>query len=168
MKGDAREDMGCESEILERVESLNADDVWTARGSSLVFEDSRKQENEDDELPSFEWVDSHVAIRSLDPVLLRDETKSIQRAAETLWETQDGSSSRFSYQYATNSEAHVSDFPSDSDATRAINRALLTKIYPLIRKAFPTIAPPKDIPLSIFRIVAPFIRVLHLLWLLLI
>ncbi|CAB9511693.1 P4Hc [Seminavis robusta] len=154
-KSDDWEDAGCDSEILERVESLNADDVRTARESSLVFEDSGGksgilEEDDDGELPPFEWVDNHVAIRTLEPVLLREETNSIQRAAETLWESQDGSSSRFSYQYATNSEAHVSDFPSDSDATLAINRALLTKIYPLIRRAFPTISPPKDVPLFVY------------------
>ena len=87
-----------------------------------------------------------LAIRSTGPVLDADSVEDIRKAAEQIWDAgDDGATSRFTYQYSGNSEAHLFDFTDrkinieaavGARAVNAINKALRTKIYPMIRKAF--------------------------------
>jgi len=102
---------------------------------------------------------STLAIRSKEPVLDATTVNAVKEAAEDVWRADrgdDASTSRFTYQYSGNSEAHVFDFITTSDckndgggvehsatedsagkrAISALNEALQTKLYPVIREAF--------------------------------
>ena len=60
---------------------------------------------------SYDWMDeSSVAIQSLEPVLDAAAIQTIRNAADALFHQQTQSTkSRFTYQFSTNAEAHVSD-----------------------------------------------------------
>ncbi|OEU20290.1 hypothetical protein FRACYDRAFT_236365 [Fragilariopsis cylindrus CCMP1102] len=99
---------------------------------------------------------SILAIKSTGPILDIDSVQAIRKAAEEIWDKEEqesnnnnndedlssstSSSSKFTYQYKENSEAHVFDFDTSSTAGKkailALNIALQTKMYPMIRDAF--------------------------------
>jgi len=93
---------------------------------------------------------------SICPIFTYDECQLIRQAAQELWDdarTKVGHHSqqlsRFTYQYSSNQECHVSDFARTTTATTASdngrrykpckssNQALQAKLYPLIRTVFP-------------------------------
>ena len=99
-----------------------------------------------------------LAIRSTAPVLTMETVQALRNAAEEIWDRQQEqptttttTASKFTYQYAGNFEAHVFDFNSRQEqntstttassswgiqAITALNAALHTTVYPLIRDAF--------------------------------
>ena len=153
--------------VLERVHSQHRGDFDTAKSSYLEIEErdtggipsspfsfqriphphsSESTPRTDTEIPT-------LAIRSNEPVLDASSVDAVIKAAEDVWKAEEGndaSTSRFTYQYSGNSEAHVFDFitttPSTTTATStdsagrraisALNEALQRKIYPTIREAF--------------------------------
>ncbi|GKZ00874.1 hypothetical protein MPSEU_001039100 [Mayamaea pseudoterrestris] len=133
------------ADYLRRVDSLHASDVSTARQSILAMETLQT-------VPSltatnnycFEWMDdSSIAIQSLEPVLSNAAIHKIRTAANTLFQLSQSTTSRFTYQFNTNAEAHVADLL-DALAIAAINDALATKIYPMVRAAFMSESPRND------------------------
>jgi tetratricopeptide (TPR) repeat protein len=142
--------------ILNRIYSMNKEDYEMAIKSPLVLEDRTTtvvSTSAGTKPPDCEWLyvpsisdgktDNNypLLLRSIQPVL--QDVQLIREAAEMVWncsgEEEDSSStatqSRFTYQLPGNSEAHVSEFQSAS-AIHAINRALQTTIYPMIRTNF--------------------------------
>jgi sporulation protein YlmC with PRC-barrel domain len=101
---------------------------------------------------------SILAIKSTEPILDIDSVQAIRKAAEEIWDlkeeqesnnnnnnvdesaTTSSSTSKFTYQYKGNSEAHVFDFDTSSTAGKkailALNIALQSEMYPMIRDAF--------------------------------
>lgn len=163
---------------LERVNRQHCDDFETAKASYLEVEESGAPHLERAPF-SFDRIGypaapetgggatvpratPTLAIRSTEPILDAGAVKALRQAAEDVWQAEHGSAastSRFTYQYSGNSEAHVFDFlttaPNSSTRTGgavsasagsravfALNEALHTKIYPAIREAF--FHPPGD------------------------
>ena len=149
--------------ILERVRKQHCDDFETARSSYLEIEERETgmlatpfsferipRPNATEEPPSMKDKTETLAIRSVEPILDGSSVKAVKNAAEDVWKAEKGdgaSTSRFTYQYSGNSEAHVFDFiqssinteteeATGSHAIKALNKALQEKIYPTIRKAF--------------------------------
>jgi hypothetical protein len=134
-----------DAEILKRIDALHAADCEIAAKSPLVVEDNAMSTRKTSGSLPFDWIhvgdDNYpLAVQSVEPVLDAASTAAILHAAQDLWSTK-SASSRFTYQYTGNSEAHVSDFLQHNTsvgnaAVDTINQALATKIYPLIREAF--------------------------------
>ena len=154
--------------ILDRVRREHREDFDTARGSCLEIERPRTG-NPRSSLP-FEtiahlpypegapqsFLPPNLAIRSTEPVLDASSVDAVREAAEEVWEAgrnDDAGTSRFTYQYSGNSEAHVFDFITNransnpvckfacvetagKRAITVLNNALQQKIYPMIREAF--------------------------------
>lgn len=152
--------------ILERVRSAHNEDFSTAKASYLEVEEERGT----GKIPrrsspfAFERIEypitvdennnananpTTLAIRSTEPVLDSNSVDAVREAAEDVWKADRGdnaSTSRFTYQFSGNSEAHVFDFitttataskySAGKRAISALNEALQQKIYPTIREAF--------------------------------
>ncbi len=139
--------------ILERVYRQHRGDFDTANASPLEVEERGT------EIPISPFAFDRItypdstnptkptlAIRSMEPILDTFSVNAVKEAAEDVWKVEkdeDANTSRFTYQYSGNSEAHVFDFimtsTTDSAGNRAIsslNEALQKKIYPTIREAF--------------------------------
>lgn len=148
---DSSSKMDTES-FLERVHSQHRDDFYTAKASYLEIEERGTGITlspfsfERIKYPhSTEGTNPTLAIRSMEPILDESSVDAVKNAAEDVWKADKGeeaNTSRFTYQYSGNSEAHVFDFlttSEDSAGKRAIsvvNEALQKKIYPMIREAF--------------------------------
>lgn len=152
---DSSSNMDTES-ILERVHSQHRDDFDSAKSSYLKIEERGTGiplspfSFERIKYPhSTEATNPTLAIRSMEPILDESSVNAVKNAAEDVWKAEKGdeaNTSRFTYQYSGNSEAHVFDFlttstkaAEDSSGKRAIsvlNEALQKKIYPTIREAF--------------------------------
>jgi hypothetical protein len=164
--------------IMERVRSAHREDFTTAKASYLEveergtgiplspfsFERIEYPHSPQEGGAPIPIVDTNptLAIRSREPVLDPASVDAVREAAEDVWKADrgdDASTSRFTYQFSGNSEAHVFDFitttsttayPNTSDdstttatkdsaskrAISALNEALQRKIYPTIREAF--------------------------------
>ena len=133
-----------EEYILQDIRTLHATDYATARASPLALEEEEPLILSSDESSiNFEWMENNVAVQSLDPLLPENDLQLIRGAAEAIWQQQSKNSnsestSRFTYQYEGNSEAHVSDFVEKvgEDALVAVNQCLTRKIYPWLRQVF--------------------------------
>ena len=124
--------------ILKRVHGTIEADYKSSLESSIVVEVQNK--NRIDAVTNrFEWMDGHtnLVLQSVEPIFTQNEIASIRSAAEELWRRNhdDSGTSRFTYQYPGNSEAHVSDLK-NMNAVTCINHALQEKIYPMIRDNF--------------------------------
>lgn len=127
-----------DKDILQAIHTLHAADFATAEASPLTLE----EESENPNSINSEWMEKKVAVQSLDPLMPASDLQLIRGAAEAIWTKQSESSnpestSRFTYQYEGNSEAHVSDFIGVAEeALEAVNQCLTHKIYPWIRQVF--------------------------------
>ncbi len=151
--------------ILERVRKQHIDDFETARSSYLEIEEREPGISatpfsferivlpySSEQPPQRKCASPTLAVRSTEPILDASSVQAVKNAAEDVWKAEKGddtNTSRFTYQYSGNNEAHVFDFITSSATTTtatekiagdraitALNKALQQKIYPTIRKAF--------------------------------
>jgi tetratricopeptide (TPR) repeat protein len=129
---------GNDTDTLRRVDEQHKADFERAKESPIAILDSNTLYNSSScsrSILPYEWVPSRelsLAARTLQPILSPTETMLIRKEAELLFHEK---SSRFTYQFQGNSEAHVSDFQ-DSNVIAIFNRILVEHLEPWIRKAF--------------------------------
>jgi hypothetical protein len=109
--------------------------------------------------PSFEWVflsgNRSKVVQSKAPLLNATLRQGIRQSAEEIW-SRGNTSSRFTYQFQSNYEVHVSDVLSRNASLRnQFNDALIRNIYPLLRR---TLLPRHDAHEQLFVYDALIIR----------
>jgi hypothetical protein len=148
-------------QILNSVDQSHEKDLLWAKESPLPFEKTELRSNGNTQTIEYEFIlppstdrqtthnvhERPIAIRSLTPLLAKEEIKLLKLAAENYWSaTSTESSSRFTYQRKGNSEAHLSDVVNFSKShldlqtgrniTELIEDLLMHRVYPWVREAF--------------------------------
>ena len=141
-------------EIRQRVQQEHAADCADSAQSGLAVEKDTDELSHVPPCSTIHWQDVRtttttttaaaaaaaadnyrLACQSTAPLLTTSELTTIRQAVDAHWKGDTASSSsRFTFQRAGNSEAHVAEL--GADVCRVVNNMLVQHVYPMIRRRF--------------------------------